>query len=80
MEVFFDEIIINKKYIDIYSKIRFKKLHINIIKGERYRSTEKENKFDEFDKYYDTYDLTSEELSYYLEVQSRVLKKLLEIQ
>ena len=35
-------------------------------------STEKENKFDEFDKYYDTYDLTSEELSYYLEVQSRV--------
>ncbi len=43
-------------------------------------STEKENKFDEFDKYYDTYDLTSEELSYYLEVQSRVLKKLLEIQ
>ena len=43
-------------------------------------STEKENKFDEFDKYYDTYDLTSEELSYYLEVQSRVLKKLSEIQ
>jgi len=46
-------------------------------------STEKENKldkFDKFDKYNDTHDLTSEELSYYLEVQSRVLKKLSEIQ
>lgn len=46
-------------------------------------STKKENKldkFDKFDKYNDTHDLTSEELSYYLEVQSRVLKKLLEIQ
>lgn len=43
-------------------------------------STEKENKLDKFDKYDDTYDLTSEELSYYLEVQSRVLKKLSEIQ
>lgn len=43
-------------------------------------STKKENKLDKFDKYDDTHDLTSEELSYYLEVQSRVLKKLLEIQ
>ena len=68
------------KYVEFIKKYNKNPSDLTLLAKYADMINEYSKQLDEFDKYDDTHDLTSEELSYYLEVQSRVLKKLSEIQ
>ena len=68
------------KYVEFIKKYNKNPSDLTLLAKYADMINEYSKQLDEFDKYDDTHDLTSEESSYYLEVQSRVLKKLSEIQ